>query len=83
MTKFNGIKKAAGDTKILNGLNGHVQVNYDPNDDTVWTQYESDDSWTTRYHNDDIVSIVCRTPATMREIKQKISLEIRTKNKRS
>ena len=77
--QFKGIKKAAGDTKRLDGWNGHVQVNYDPNDDTVWTQYESDDSWTTRYHDEDIVSIFFRKPATMEEIKKKIINEMNRK----
>ena len=35
MRKYRGIKKAAGETKYLDGWNGRVQINYDPSDKTV------------------------------------------------
>lgn len=72
MRKFKGIKKACGETKYLNGWNGHVQVNYDPHTDEVWCEYETDDNWSTRYHDPDIISLFYKRPQTMQQIKDDI-----------
>lgn len=82
MKKMTGIKAAAGDTKMLNGYNGHVQVNLDTETGKVWTSYETDDSWRTYYHEQTIVSILYRKPATMAEIKKDLENKIRLQNKR-
>ena len=82
MKKMTGIKEAAGDTKMLNGYNGHVQVNLDTKTGKVWTSYETDDSWRTEYHERTIVSIFYRRPATMEEIKKDLEVEIVSQNKR-
>lgn len=39
MRKYRGIKKTAGETKGLNGYNGHTQIAYDPDTDEVYSEY--------------------------------------------
>lgn len=76
MREYRGIKKAAGETKHLNGYNGRVQINYDPSDKTVWADYFPDvNSWK-RYHNPDIISIFTKEPMTMIDIKNAIKFEL-------
>lgn len=70
--KFTGIKKVCGETKRLDGWNGHVQVNYATDTDEVWCEYETDDNWWTYYHDDAVISLSYKYPATMKEIKRDI-----------
>lgn len=76
MREYRGIKKAAGETKHLDGWNGRVQINYDPSDKTVWADYFPEvNSWK-RYHDPDIISIFTRHPMTMIDIKNAIGFEL-------
>lgn len=75
MKKVTGLKNASGATKVLNGWNGHVQVNWNKETGKIWTEWETNDSWQTTYHDDDIVSVSYKHPATMKEIKKDLGIE--------
>lgn len=76
MRKYKGIKRAAGETKGLNGLNGHTQIAYDTEADEVYSEYFHDvNSWN-EYHDPGVVSFTTTAPMTMGEIKSQITMEI-------
>ena len=79
--KIVGIKKAASETKHLNYWNGRVQINYDPSDGTVWTDYFPDvNSWK-EYHDCRIISFFTRFTMTMAKIKSRIMSEVAEREK--
>lgn len=79
MRKYRGIKKAAGETKGLNGWNGHTQIAYDTATDTVYSEYIPNVNEWNEYHDSDIVSFTTEEPMTMEEIKSQIKAEIADK----
>lgn len=79
MKKYRGIKKAAGETKHLTGWNGHTQIDYELETDTVYSEYFPDGNGWRIYHDPDIVSFFTKTPMTMEEIKSQIESEIADK----
>ena len=76
MKKYRGIKKAAGDTKGLNGYNGHTQIAYDTATDTVYSEYIPNVNEWNEYHDENIISFTTEEPMTMEEIKSQIKIEI-------
>ena len=71
--KMHGLRKAAGDTKGLNGYYSgqYVQINYDTVEGMVWTNYHyslGHSSWT--HYDCPTVITVCTTsvPMTMQAI---------------
>lgn len=78
---YKGIKKAAGETKDLQGYySGHyIQVNYDIENDEVLTTYHyslGQNSFT-RYHDKGIIFVgFFSEPTTMSEIKQMIDEKV-------
>lgn len=76
MKKYRGVKKAAGETKGLNGWNGHTQIAYDPETDTVYSEYIPNVNEWNEYHDENIISFTTEEPMTMDEIKSQINLEI-------
>lgn len=79
MKKYRGIKKAAGYTKGLTGWNGHTQIAYDPDTDTVYSEWMPSVNEWNEYHDPDIVSFTTTVPMTMEEIKDRIENEIAEK----
>lgn len=79
--KFTGIRKASKRTKFLDYWNGRVQINYDPSNGTVWTNYFHDVNSGKEYHDCRIISFYTRLPMTVTEIKNQIMFEIAEKEK--
>lgn len=64
--KMQGLKKAAGETKGLDGWNGYVQISYDRADGEVMAKYHVDVNDWTRYHSNSIISVCnAREPMTI------------------
>ena len=76
MTKYNGIKAAAKETKRLNGYNGIVQIDYNFIDDTVSASYYVDRNSYHEVDQADTVAVFTREPLTMAEIKEKINAKM-------
>lgn len=75
--KMVGLKKAAGETKSLNGCNGcYVQISYDRADGEVLSDYHCSlghNSWS-EYRSDSILSVCfLDNRTTMQEIADKIA----------
>lgn len=75
--KMKGLKKAAGETKGLDGWNGYAQISYDRADGEVMAEYHvSVNDWT-RYRSNSIIS-VCNAlePMTMQGIADAVALAL-------
>ena len=81
MRKFIGVKRAAGNTKGLNGLNGHTQIAYDSETDTVYSEWMPSVNEWNEYHDSSVVSFTTTAPMTMEEIKSQIRTEIADKKR--
>lgn len=76
MTKYNGIKAAAKETKRLNGYNGIVQIDYNFIDDTVSASYYVDRNSYHEVDNTNTTVVFTKQPLTMAEIKEKINAKM-------
>lgn len=76
MKKYRGIKKASGETKWLTGWNGHTQIAYDPETDTVYSEWIPNVNEWNEYHDPSVVWFTTTEPMTMEEIKNQIEEEI-------
>lgn len=79
MREYRGIKKAAGETKGLTGWNGHTQIAYDPETDTVYSEWMPSVNEWNEYHDPGVVWFTTTEPMTMEEIKSQIESEIADK----
>ena len=75
--KMQGLKKAAGKTKCLDGWNGYVQISYDRADgEVIAACHVSVNSWT-RYHSETIIPVRnTREPMTMQDIADAVALAL-------
>lgn len=82
--KMQDLKKAAGETKGLDGWNGYVQISYDLADGEVMAEYHvSVNDWT-RYRSNSIISVCnAREPMTMQDIADAVALAIDDYNSRT
>lgn len=72
-----GLKKAAGETKWLDGWNGYVQISYDRADGEVIAVYHIDVNDWTRYHSETIIPVRnTRDPMTMQGIADAVALAL-------
>ena len=75
--KMQGLKKAAGETKWLDGWNGYVQISYDRADGEVIAEYHTDVNDWTRYHSETIIPVRnTRDPMTMQGISDAVALAL-------
>ena len=75
--KMQGLKKAAGETKWLDGWNGYVQISYDRADVEVIAEYHADVNDWTRYHSETIIPVLnTRDPMTMQGIADAVALAL-------
>ena len=75
--KMQGLKKAAGETKWLDGWNGYVQISYDRADGEVIAAYHTDVNDWTRYHSETIIPVRnTRDPMTMQGIADAVALAL-------
>lgn len=75
--KMQGLKKAAGETKRLDGWNGYVQISYDRADGEVIAVYHTDVNDWTRYHSETIIPVRnTRYPMTMQGIADAAALAL-------
>lgn len=75
--KMQGLKKAAGGTKCLDGWNGYVQISYDLADGEVIAVYHTDVNDWTRYHSETIIPVRnTREPMTMQGIADAVALAL-------
>lgn len=82
--KMQGLKKAAGKTKGIDGWNGYVQISYDLADGDVIAVYHTGVNNWTRYHSNSIISVCnAREPMTMQDIADAVALAIDDYNNRT
>lgn len=75
--KMQGLKKAAGETKGLDGWNGYVQISYDRADGEVIAVYHIDVNDWTRYYSETIIPVKnTREPMTMQGIADAVALAL-------
>ena len=75
--KMQDLKKAAGETKGLDGWNGYVQISYDLADGEVIAAYHTNVNNWTRYHSETIISVRnTREPMTMQDIADAVALAL-------
>lgn len=75
--KMQGLKKAAGKTKWLDGWNGYVQISYDRADGEIIAAYHTDVNDWTRYHSETIIAVRnTRDPMTMQDIADAVALAL-------
>ena len=75
--KMQGLKKAAGETKGLDGWNGYVQISYDRADGEAIAAYHIDVNDWTRYHSETIIPVRdTREPMTMQGIADAVALAL-------
>lgn len=75
--KMQGLKKAAGETKGLDGWNGYTQIGYDRADGEVIAVYHADVNDWTRYHSETITPVRnTREPMTMQGIADAVALAL-------
>lgn len=82
--KMQGLKKAAGETKGLDGWNGYVQISYDlAVGEVIAACHVSVNSWT-RYHSETIIPVRnTREPMTMQGIADAVALALDDYNNRT
>ena len=82
--KMQGLKKAAGETKCLDGWNGYVQISYDRADGEVIAAYHTDVNDWTRYHSKTIIPVWdTREPMTMQGVADAVALALDDYNNRT
>ena len=75
--KMQGLKKATGETKGLDGWNGYAQISYDRADNEVIAVYHTDVNDWTRYHSKTIIPVRnTREPMTMQGIADAVALAL-------
>lgn len=75
--KMQGLKKAAGETKWLDGWSGYVQISYDRADGEIIAAYHIDVNDWTRYHSETIIPVRnTRDPMTMQDIADAVALAL-------
>lgn len=75
--KMQGLKKAAGETKWLDGWNGYVQISYDLAGGEVIAAYHTNVNDWTRYHSETIITVQnTRDPMTMQDIADAVALAL-------
>lgn len=82
--KMQGLKKAAGETKGLDGWNGYVQISYGlAVGEVIAACHVSVNSWT-RYHSGTIIPVRnTREPMTMQGIADAVALALDDYNNRT